>query len=84
MAKLIHKELIEKDLKLLEKSLQLAQESKSSRLLAEIALAWSYVDAEKAQEILGQIDSKEARVKALRQMARQNGWNSAGSHRITP
>ena len=69
LAKLIHKESVDKNMKLLEKSLQFSQESKSPRLLAEIALGWSRVDADKAQEILEQIDSKEARVKALRRMA---------------
>jgi hypothetical protein len=77
-AKLIHKESIDNDLKLLEKSLQFTQENKSPRLLTEIALAWSYVDAGKAQEILGQIESKEARVKALRQMARQKVGTQPG------
>jgi hypothetical protein len=68
-AKLIHKESIEKDLKLLEKYMQFAQERKNSRLLAEIALAWSWVDAGKSLDVVGQIDSKEARVIALRQAA---------------
>ena len=69
--KLIHKESIDKDLKLLEKSLPLAHESKNPRLLGEIALGLSHVDADKAQDILGQIGSKGARVNALRRMAEQ-------------
>jgi hypothetical protein len=68
-AKLIYKESTEKDLKLLEKALQIAQESKSSGILSEIALAWSWVDAGKTLDIVGQIDSRGARVKALRQTA---------------
>ncbi len=68
-AKLIYKESIEKDLKLLEKYMQFAQERKNSRLLAEIALAWSWVDVGKSLDVVGQIDSKEARVIALRQAA---------------
>ena len=70
-SKLYYKEHIEKDMKILEKKLSFAQESKNPRLLTETALAWSWVDSGKAQEIVAQIDSKENRVKALCGLARQ-------------
>jgi hypothetical protein len=66
-----YKETIEKYLKLLEKAFQFAQGNKNHRILTEMALAWSWIDVAKAQEILALIDSREARVEALRAMARQ-------------
>ena len=77
-AKLIHKESVDKNMKLLEKALIFARESKSPLLLSEIALGWSWVDAGKAQDILEQIDSKEARVRALRRMAGQMAKTQPG------
>jgi hypothetical protein len=77
-AKLFYKESIEKDLKILEKTMQLTQESKSPRLLAEAALAWSWVDSGKAQEISGQIEAKENRVKALRALSGQKAKDNPG------
>jgi tetratricopeptide (TPR) repeat protein len=71
LSNLFYKEFIEKDMKILEKALSFSQESKNSRLLTETALAWSWVDSGKAQEIVAQIDSKENRVKALCGLARQ-------------
>jgi len=70
-ANLFCKESIDNDLKILDKSLQFARENKNPRLLTEIALAWSWLDLNRAQEILGQIDSKEARVNGLRRLAGQ-------------
>jgi hypothetical protein len=64
-AKLFYKESIDNQLKALEKATQLAQENKHPILLSESSLIWSNIDWGKSQEVIGQIDSKEARVKAL-------------------
>ena len=65
-------------MKSLEKEIQLAKESKSPRLLTEIALAWSWVDSDKAQEIAELIDPKEPRVRALRGLAAQKAKTEPG------
>jgi hypothetical protein len=77
-AKLFYKESIEKDLKILEKTMQSAQESKSPRLLTQASLAWFWVDSGKAQEIAGQIEPKESRVKALCSLAIQMAKTDPG------
>lgn len=69
--KLFYKETIENILNILEKQLSFAKESNNLRLLVEAALAWSWTNAEKARDILRQIDSKEERAKALGRMAGQ-------------
>jgi hypothetical protein len=71
--KAFYKETIEKDIKLLEKARQFIQGNKNPRILTEVALAWSWIDGGKAEEALALIDSREARVKALRALARQAG-----------
>lgn len=73
---LFYKESIEKDLKTLEKTLSLAQETKNPRLLTEVALVWSGVDSGKAQEIVAQIEPREYKAKALRGLARQIARNN--------
>ena len=70
-AKVISKETIDKDILLLEKVSQFGQGNKNARILSEAAIIWTRIDLSKGQEILAQIDSKEARIKALRQMAQQ-------------
>jgi hypothetical protein len=73
MGKAFYKETIERDLKLLEKARQFSQGNKNPRVLTDVALAWSWIDVGKAEEVLALIDSREARVKALRVLARQAG-----------
>ncbi len=60
---------IEENIKILDKALEFAQKSKNQRLISEIAVAWSSLETEKALEILGQVENRELRFQALRQMA---------------
>ncbi|HSB04790.1 MAG TPA: hypothetical protein VLK23_06300 [Thermodesulfobacteriota bacterium] len=67
------KEVLEENIKTLEKAFQYAQKTKQPRLLREAALAWYALDPDRGIEMTGQIESREIRVKTLCQMARRNG-----------
>jgi hypothetical protein len=71
-AKVRHKVSIEENVKALEKGLQFAQRKKNPRLISEIAMAWFSLEPAKGLEILAQVEPKEIRVQALRQMAWQS------------
>jgi hypothetical protein len=72
-ARVLRGKSLEEDVKALEKGLQFAQKEKNFRLLGEVAAAWYSLAPKKGLEILGQVESKEIRVSALRQMAGPNG-----------
>jgi hypothetical protein len=60
---------IEEDIKILNKTFEFAQASENSRLMSEIAVAWSALEPNKGLELIAQVGSKEIRIKGLRQMA---------------
>jgi len=69
-AKILRTRTIEDKMKILDEILQTARREKDYRLMGEVAWAWSALDLPKALEILGQVGSREIRVKTLRQIAR--------------
>jgi hypothetical protein len=71
-AQAVQKASVEEDVKSLEKALQFAQKKKNARLTADIAMAWFSLEPAKGLEALAQVEPKEIRVQALRQMARKS------------
>jgi len=71
-AQALNKAHMEENLKALEKALQFAQRTKNFPLLSEIASAWFCVAPDKGREVLSQVEPREIRIQALRQMARQS------------
>jgi hypothetical protein len=69
-ARLLRAKTVEEDLKILEEALHSAERDKNFRLMADIGSAWYELDPRKGLDILGRVDPKELRVKALRQIAR--------------
>lgn len=71
-ARRLSKITIEENLNTLEKVYQFAQTSKNPSLLSEIGVAWSSLDMKKGLEIIGQVDSREIRLKSLRRIAKKS------------
>jgi hypothetical protein len=72
-SKVLRTRLIDEKTKILEQALLLARKEKNERLMGEVAKAWFALVPRKGLEILGQMESRDLRVQALRRMAQGNG-----------
>jgi hypothetical protein len=71
--KVLRTRLIDEKTKILEQALLLARKEKNERLMGDVAAAWFALVPRKGLEILGQMESRDLRVQALRRMAQGNG-----------
>jgi hypothetical protein len=72
-SKVLRTRLVDEKTKILEQALLLARKEKNERLMGDVAAAWFALVPRKGLEILGQIESRDLRVQALRRMAQGNG-----------
>ncbi len=72
-SKILRVRLIDEKAKILEQALLLARKEKNERLMGEIAAAFFTFVPRKGFEILGQMESRDLRVRTLRRMAQGNG-----------